>query len=180
MRKRITQLFLILALLAGCALAHAVEALPEYQIKAAFLYHFAEFVTWPTNSFAGKNEPYVIGILGKDPFGDNLESTLGKNLLNGHPFIVRRLSKPAEARGCHILFISRSEARHVDDILAAVKDQPILTVSEIEDFAAKGGMVQFTNIGGKVRFIINNPLARAAGLRISSQLLSLAVPNTDA
>lgn len=177
MRKRITQLFLFLALVAGCAVARAEEALPEYQIKAAFLYHFAEFVTWPANSFAKTNTPYVIGIIGKDPFGDNLESTLGQNLLNGHPFIVRRVNKPAEARGCQILFISRSEARHVDEILAALKDQPVLTVSEIEDFAAKGGMVQFINIGGKVRFIISNPTARAAGLRISSQLLSLAVPN---
>jgi len=177
MRQSLSKFILLAALLLGCIDVRAQEALPEYRIKAAFLYHFAEFVSWPTNAFVETNSPYVIGVLGKDPFGQNLEDTLNGHSLNNHPFVVRRISNVAQARGCQILFISRSETRRLDDIIADLKDQPILTVSEIDGFINRGGMVQFLNTGDKVRFAINNTVARSSGLRISSQLLSLAVSN---
>lgn len=156
---------------------HAQGALPEYQVKAAFLYHFAEFVSWPANAFAETNSPYVVAVLGKDPFGQNLDDTLQGHLLNNHPFIVRRITNATQAHGCHILFIGRSETRRLEDIIAELKTDSVLTVSEIDGFVNRGGIVQFLNSGDKVRFTINNTAARAAGLRISSQLLSLAVSN---
>jgi len=184
MLKPIASLMLLLATLAGgiTARAQGSDSLPEYQLKALFLYNFAKFVDWPAGTFPETNSPIIIGVLGKDRFGPILDKTINQPL-NGHPFVIRRFATVAEADGCHILFISDQETRRLDEILRSLKGRSILTVSEIENFARQGGLIQFITVDDKIRFLINNNAARSSGLRISSQLLNLAVkiyPDTPA
>lgn len=143
-------------------------------MKALFLYNFAKFVDWPPGTFAETNSPIIIGVLGRDRFGAYLDKAVAGQPLNGHPFVTRRYTTINQTRECHILFISDSEKLRIDDDLKALKGQTILTVSDLDDFAKKGGMIQFIKTGAKVRFAINNGAAHDARLRISSQLLNLA------
>ncbi len=158
----------------------AQESQPsEYQLKAAFLYHFAQFTEWPAAAFAREDSPLVIGILGENPFGAALEQTLrGKTLLK-HPVSSRILSSATEAtNGCHILFVSSSEKKRLPEIIAALGKASILTVGEADRFTETGGMINFVRQGNKIRFQINDGAARAVGLQIRSKLLSLAVPSS--
>ncbi|MGH9446195.1 MAG: YfiR family protein [Terriglobia bacterium] len=145
----------------------------EYQVKAAYLYNFGLFVTWPA---AGKSspEPFGVCVLGKDPFGPILDSTFAGEMLNGRAIAVRRFADARDTHSCGILFISRSEAKKLNAILAALGDAAILTVSDISDFSERGGMIQFVWDGDNVRFEVNLTATNAAGLTLSSDLLKVA------
>jgi len=146
----------------------------EYQLKAAFLYNFAKFVEWPADAFPDAKSPFIIGVIGENPFDDALERTVMNKTINGHPFAVKQCKTASEIKACHILFISQSERKRLAEILRTVRGERVLTVSEIEHFLTGGGMIQFLMEGNKVRFAIDDNAAKAAGLRISSKLLSLA------
>ncbi len=163
---------LLLAALEG----HAQPAKPsEYQLKAAFLYHFAQLVSWPARAFNQTNSPMVIGILGENPFGTQLEETLrGKNV-NGHPLAIREIPTLAEATNdCHILFVGSSERKRLPEIFAGLRGTNLLTVGEMDGFTEAGGMINLVLEGTKIRFQINDAAAKNAGLKISSKLLSLS------
>jgi hypothetical protein len=173
-------LFGLLALLAAALNGHAQGAQPsEYQLKAAFLYHFAQLVNWPSGAFAGAESPMVIGVLGENPFGKQLEESVRGKSVNGHPMAVKEVQAPGEETNtCHILFISPSEKKRLPEILAAVRGKSVLTVGETDHFTESGSMINFTLDGTKIRFQINDVAAKAAGLKISSKLLGLATNKT--
>jgi hypothetical protein len=154
--------------------ASAAADSAEYQVKAAFLFNFTKYVEWPSNAFSGANSPFIIGIVGKDPFGGQMEKTLEGKTVDGHGFTVRRYRQPADIGDCHVLFISDSEKDRVGRILAKVGDSPTLTVSDIGNFARLGGAIGFVVEDERVRFDINTEAAQHAGLKISSRLLALA------
>jgi len=145
----------------------------EYQIKAAFLYNFVQFVKWPGTTFPSSDSPFYIGILGDDPFGSALDDTIAGESVDGHRLSVMRSPRIEELEGCQVIFVCRSEGNNLDAILSQLKSKPVLTVSELEGFAGKGGDIDFYLSGGKVRFEINPQSARQCGLKMSSQLLSL-------
>lgn len=150
--------------------------LTEYQVKAAFVYHFAEFVDWPARAFAETNSPIVIGVLGKNVFGNYLAQMINGRTIQGHPLQFKALDSAADAADCQVLFISSSEKSHVPKILADLHGASILTVSETGNFIREGGMIYlFMDDQNRVRFQINNDAAKRAGLTISSKLLSLAI-----
>jgi len=146
----------------------------EYQIKAAFLYNFAKFIEWPPEAFPSTNTAINLCILGEDPFGDDLEQTVQDKVINGRAMVVQRLKGVQGLKGCHVLFVSASEQKRVSQILESLKGQSVLTVSEMERFAAIGGMINFTLQENKVRFEINVDVTERAGLKVSSKLLKLA------
>ncbi len=145
----------------------------EYQLKAAFLYNFAQFVKWPADSFTNPDAPFTIGILGDDPFGSVLEETIKGETINNHRLTVVRAQQIEGLKDCQLIFVSRSEEGHVGEILTELDSKPILTVSEVESFARNGGDINFYIADGRIRFEINPQSAQRCGLRISSQLLSL-------
>lgn len=149
----------------------------EYQIKAAFIYNFARFTDWPDHAFADANSPMVIGVLGKNVFGDNLAQIINGKVIKGHPLLFKEFDSPDEATNCQVLFISSSEQNHLSKIIGRLQDASILTVSETDDFISNGGMINLVIMDDKIRFQINNDAAKKAGLTISSKLLSLAVNN---
>lgn len=161
----------------------SVVALPqspksEYELKAVFLFHFTQFIEWPDSAFRNDDEPFVIGVLGSNPFRSYLDEIVKGEVVKGHPLVIRNYKDVREASECHILFIGAGEARKMQDHLKYLKGRNILTVSDIPDFVTHGGMIRFIREGNKVRFIINPEAAKAAGLNISSKLLNLAVIKT--
>jgi hypothetical protein len=146
-------------------------ASPEYQVKAVFLFNFAQFVEWPPQSFEDAAAPFVIGVLGTDPFGAALEGAVRGETLNGRSFVIERYRSVTEIRRCQILFISRSEAAHIVEISASLAGHGILTVSDTEDSAQRGVMIRFVAESNRIRLRINVEAAKAAGLSISSKLL---------
>lgn len=145
----------------------------EYQVKAAFLYHFAQFVDWPASSFSDEKSPFQICVLGKDPFGPALERIVVGKRVKEREIRLRRLSRPEEIGRCHILFVSSSERGRLQEILGAELNSGILTVGEMEGFTDAGGVINFFVFENKVRFEINAGVARRSGLNMSSKLLKL-------
>ena len=161
------------ALLWMLPLAEAQTSPPgEYQVKAVYLYNFGKFVTWPAG--AGSGNSFVICVLGHDPFGDSLDRTIAGDSINSQQLVAKRITTAREATGCRILFVSDSEAANLKQILIDVQKLPIVTVSDMPGFTAKGGMIQFVLKENRVRFEVNLGPAERAGLTFSSQLLKVA------
>jgi hypothetical protein len=147
----------------------------EYQVKAAYLYNFGKFVAWPDRGESEKGEPFIICVLGDDPFGSVLDAAVTGATISGKGVAAKRIAKPQEIDGCRILFISSSESAHLAEILGAMDKANVLTVSDIPLFSRRGGMIQFVLDGSRVRFEVNLSNAEGAGLNLSSELLKVAV-----
>jgi YfiR/HmsC-like len=148
--------------------------LPEYEVKAAYLYNFGKFVEWPATANAGKDNSFTICVLGQDPFGPALDAALAGQSIDGKNVVARRLSKAQEAVNCRIVFISSSEESRLKDVLEALDKAAVLTVSDIPQFSTRGGAIQFVLDGKKIRFEVNLSNAAEAGLTLSSELLKVA------
>lgn len=166
----LTLLTLAAVLLTGPLTGRAEPAM-EYQVKAAFLLNFLPFVEWPAAAFSDASTPICIGVLGDDPFGPALDKMIEGEIIHNRKVVVKRFRQLDELKTCHLLFISKSERGRINQILGAVKDASTLTVSETDGFAKRGGIINFILEGNKIRFEINPSVARAKGLKISSQLL---------
>jgi hypothetical protein len=153
--------------------AHAQQT-GEYQVKAAFLFHFAQLVEWPAESLADDKDPLTLCTFGKDPFGGNLETTLQGKSVGTRALRIRHVKQLQEVPGCQLLFIGGDERKELLPLLEALKNAPILTVGESDDFAKQGGMIGFCMDNNKVRFDINVDAAARAKVKISSRLLLLA------
>lgn len=166
---------LMLALLPGLASSGATEQLTsgEYQVKAVFLLNFAKFVQWPATAFTSEPGSIVLGICGDDDFGDALSAIEGKTA-GGRRLVVRRLGQGGNLQGCHLLFISASEKWRLQQILAELAGQPVLTVGDMDHFAEQGGIISLRNEETRIKLTINLAAAQQAGLKISSQLLKIA------
>src|SRR5260221_5768111 len=150
------------------------EALPEYVLKLGFLYNFAKYVEWPADAFGKADAPLVIGIVGEDPFRDALERTLEGKTVNDRAFTIRRFREPADIEQCHILFVPRSEAGRVPEILKRTRIWPVLTVGEDAGFARAGGTAAILIEGDAPRLEVNLEAADMAKLTIQAKLLRLA------
>lgn len=146
----------------------------EHEVKAAFLYHFAQFVDWPQEAFREAGSPLMYCTLGADPFRGALDASLGGKTIGARPLQMRHLKQPQEIPGCHVLFIAEGEKKLLPAVLAIVKASPVLIVGESARFAQDGGMIGFCLEENKIRFEINLEAAGKAKLKISSKLLTLA------
>jgi len=143
----------------------------EYQLKAAFLFNFAQFVEWPASAFRTAQSPLIIGVLGDDPFGPYLDELVNGEKVGERPLVPRRFKRVEDIGECHILFISRSESSNLERILGRLRERSVLTVSDIEGFSRQGGMVRFVTENGKIRLRINVEAAKSCNLTISSKIL---------
>jgi hypothetical protein len=182
-RRGLTALSLCVAWLCGLFLLGfatpvvAAETVPsaEYQLKAVFLFNFAQFVEWPAQAYRDAKAPLVIGILGEDPFGAFLDRLVRGEKVGDRPLIVRRFRRAEDITECHILFISRSEAAILGQVIAHLKGRSLLTVSDVDTFTRQGGIVRFVTENGKIRLRINVEAARQCELTISSKILRPAM-----
>jgi len=164
----------MLIVIVFCAPVLAQEPLPEYQVKAAYLFNFLKFVEYPSESFADPLAPIVIGVVGEDPFGNALPQVVIGKTVQGRDLVIHVYRTGEDLRGAHILFISASEKKRLPMILTSLRGSSVLTVSDIAGFLDAGGMIQFVNEDDRVRFAINMDATNRAKLKMSSKLLSLA------
>ena len=132
----------------------------EYRIKAAFMYNYIKFIDWPKEKVAGSNS-ITIGIIGKNPFGKAFEPLKNKRIKDKKVIIKQfkgiEESKLSEKqieviKKCYVLFVCRSEIKHLKEILKSVKGHSILTVGDMKDFLESGGVINLIMEDKKVRF----------------------------
>jgi hypothetical protein len=144
------------------------------EVEAAYLYQFGRYVEWPSDQRWGSDTFYIC-VLGADPVGAALEQIVKGKMIDGHQVEAKRILGPLESRDCRILFVSPSEDSRVPAILQALEGTGTVTVSRGDQFTRRGGMIAFTTEDRKVRFVVNLAAAETAKLKLSSQLLRVAV-----
>jgi len=149
-------------------------SLPEYVVKAGFLFNFAKYVEWPPEAFEKNDTPISIGIVGTDPFGDEIDKALKNKTVKDRSFSIHRFRETGDIRQCHILFVPRSEKSRLHEILKQVEPWTVLTVGEDEGFARAGIVVNILIEKEKPRLEVNTEAAEKAKLTINSKLLKLA------
>ncbi|MDR3416268.1 MAG: YfiR family protein [Nevskia sp.] len=164
---------LVLLLVGADGACAEIGSASEAAVKMAFVYNFGKFVEWPPPALA-TSQPFVLCTAGDtEQFKSSLAAIEGKTA-QGHEVKVHALDGNAELAGCQTLFIAQSEREHVRELLKAARNLPILTVSDIDEFADAGGVVELITRNGRVQFNINVRAAKAANLTISSELMKLA------
>jgi hypothetical protein len=156
----------------GGATALAQTAGPD-ELKAAFLYNFGKFVVWPAASLPPE-EVFVIGVLGDDSIEEALRRTVRDKPMHARRIVIRQLRSVEDARACQVLFVSATERAQLPRILESLQGARVLTVSDMDQFVDRGGMIRLVLDGGRYGFEINLHRVERAGLKMSSQLLKLA------
>jgi hypothetical protein len=147
----------------------------EYELKAAFLHNLSNFITWPPKAFLSDDAPFILCVLGTDPFGDNLEAiTTNQRVAGQHAIQISKITNEIEAKDCHLVFISSSEQNKIAKIVNFLKNFHILTVGDTEDFIDQGGMIMFMTVEGKIKLAISPERIIASQLKASAQLLKIA------
>jgi hypothetical protein len=173
-RRNTVRVFMTCVVLAATVHAEPAATSPvdEYRVKAAFVYNIARFVDWPSAAFGDAGSPVVVCVLGVDPFGSALDEALQGRTVRGRPVTIRRSQDLAA--GCHVVFIAVSEKKRVEDIIDRLGSTPVLSISEVDRFTHRGGMIGLTMEGSYVRFDVNASAANRVNLTMSGRLLALA------
>lgn len=150
----------------------SAQEVTESALKAAFIYNFVQFTEWPDRPPA--SEPFVMCVHGDTAAGDALERIVQGRNLAGHRIVLSRWDTAGPGQACHVLYLPGINAAQAAQLVAGLRDAPVLTISDIEDFNDVGGIVQFFFERGRLRFSIRHESAKRARLRISSRLLLLS------
>lgn len=165
---------LVMLVLQAPQSACAQTATDEYKVKAAFLFHFAQFVDWPTDAFNSGDQSFNVCMFEDEGHLLELQSTLEGKRIGDRVVHVRLLHQTQPVQGCSILFLGRDEGRRQSATLRNLRGQPVLTVGEADNFLSEGGIIRLHLVQDKVRFDINVGAADSSHLKISSRLLLLA------
>jgi len=169
---------LVLAGLLSLAAASAARAQAppsvEYQVKAAFLVSFANFIEWPSGTFQNDKAPLNFCVFRHDPFGSTLDDVIRGKTINDREVLARRIMELPDLKSCQIIFVSNVEDKHLSEVVSSLLGTSALVVGESENFAERGGGVQFFLDANKVRFAVNVDATQRARLKVSSKLLALA------
>jgi hypothetical protein len=158
-----------------CVFSWAQGSKPsDSQVEAAYLYNFGKFVTWPSDRVAA-SEAFNICVLGKDPFGPILDETVNGEQIDGKKVGILRISRLQEFGSCNILFVSSSEEKRLRTIIVEAERMHVLTVSDMPHFAERGGTIGLVNHNDRIRFEVNRTGAEGCHLRLSSELLKVAI-----
>jgi len=163
------------ATLAGLLLvpgAVSAQDVTEPVLKAAFIYNFAKFTEWPA---APAQEPFILCVVGDAAVGDALVEAVKARVLAGQNVGVSRIAPGEPALKCRLIYISGVTAQQAEQLIARLRDLPVLTISDLEGFTELGGTARFFFENGRLRFSVNRASAERAHLRLSSKLLSLAI-----
>lgn len=146
----------------------------EYQVEAAFLYNFAKFIEWPPDALQTEKSPIAICVFGHDPMVTILEEVVRGKTVSGRELVVRRENETSNLKVCQMVFVDERENKRLPLILGSLAGSSVLVVGESEEFAERGGTVQFYLDDNKLRFAINVDAVQRAHLNVSSRLLALA------
>jgi len=169
----------VMPLLSRTAIPQVIDQGKAAKVKAAYIYNFGKFVTWPDTAFQDESAPVVIGVIGSQSFVDILDDTVRGKTVRGRKLLVKRVKfekgkRVDGLRSCHILYISPSERDREHTILRALDKASVLTVGDEESFATNGGMIGLALREGRVVFYVNREAVKDAELKLSAKLLKLA------
>lgn len=166
MIKKSTVRALLLVFIAGAGLA---DEITEYDLKAAYLLNFANYVEWPSPP-----KPVTLCVYGNNPFKAATIDTLLKAKA-GHIAAVFKYPRQSEQLAeCNILYLAQSEQDNFGKTIALLHDAPVLIVTDIQDGLPQGSMINLITESNRLRFEINVNTVLASKLKISSKLLKLA------
>ena len=171
MRTRLPGALLVL-LVALASAGPAAAQVTEYDVKAAYLFNFLQFVTWPPSAFESPTSPLQICVAGRDALVTVLRSVTRPEVVGGRAITVTAVKGTDDLQRCHLLFLANGTP--TADSLRAVASRPVLTVGESDEFLAAGGMIRFVVSDNRVRFDVSTRPATRAGLTLSSRLLQVA------
>jgi hypothetical protein len=155
--------------LIGFAPAALSDDLPEYRLKAAFLYNFALFTEWPAEVGSTLN----LCVYGKDPFGDELDGLQGK-AVGDRRLAARRVTSIEALSACQVVFIAGPSGDGISRVLSALRGATVLIIADVPGAAKQGVALNMSVVNSKITFEANLTAARAANVKLSSKLLSLA------
>lgn len=147
----------------------------DVRVKAAFVFNFAKFIEWPGFSHGASTTPIKIAIVGEDPIKAELESVMRGKSIDAHPIEILKFQSLTEIQACHLLFISNSERANLPQILKLIRNTVVVTVSDMPDFLDQGGQIAFLSQENKIRFEVNIAETERVGVKLSSNLLKLAL-----
>jgi hypothetical protein len=148
----------------------------EYKVKVAYLYNFSKYVTWPPESFSSKTAPFIIGILGPDPFGATLDAVAASKKANDRVVTVKRFETIEQYEHCHILFVAGETQSEIhSQVLTKTRGLPVMVIGEAKGFAQDGGTVEFFNDSNDtIGFSINIDSVKRQNLVVQAQVLKIA------
>ncbi|HEY1172469.1 MAG TPA: YfiR family protein [Verrucomicrobiae bacterium] len=175
LRRSFFRLQFALALLFTSASSLRAAEPTEYEIKAAMIYRLAQFMEWPSNRFDSASAPLSLAIMGKDPFGDSIDTVLKNQKIGDRDILIHRLPSHADNRtNHHVIYLSTSLSAEAQNIISSVRTNAVFTVGEGEDFTTRGGHARIYLEQKKVRFEINIAAMERSGLKLHSQVMKLA------
>ena len=158
----------------GLAARLEADRTKEYRVKAALLFNFIKYTTWPKSAFDKASDPIKVLVVGVDPFGDVLEKTFEGKTLHGRSIAIERSKELPKELKAHLVFAGELDATNLPKLIAATREKPVLLVGDRPDFAAQGAYLNFYEEGGKVRFEVNLSRKSDTKLELSAELLKLA------
>jgi hypothetical protein len=150
------------------------QQMSETQVKAAYLFSFAKFVKWPPEILPAPSDPIRLCILNDLSFQTQLDLIARNKSIDGHPVLVILVQNVEQSRRCQELFISSAAKQNPLPIIESLRGTTVVTVGETDGFVEEGGIINFILQDDRVHFQVNQRAASQAGIRMSSQLLSLA------
>ncbi len=175
-RNRLKIGFLLIALISCCASARAEKSeayLYEQKIKAGIIYNFLKYTNWPANSLQRTSDTLNVCLFGGDPFDGYLYPLDGKTAQQ-HTISITQVQNVEETEKCGLVFVHRNAEDSLPRLLEFLKGKPVLTVSDIHQFALQGGMIEMVREDERVSLYVNKDEADAAGIQIAGNILKLA------
>lgn len=149
-----------------CAV-HA-QVIAESQLKSAYLLNFMKYVQWPQSRSSAE-----LCLFGRDTLGAAIATYEGR-VIEGRELHIRRVSTPEQIAGCHLLFVPEIEEARIGAVLRWLDRQPVLTVSDTENFAQRGGGIAMVYAEGRIQFEVNFDTLTNDGLKADPHFLRLA------
>lgn len=164
-------------LLLGYVGTSQAEAQPDYlvrQIKAAYLFKFANYIEWPAQSFESPASPIIIGVIGADQLAAELDRTAKDKLVGKRPVIIKRLTVSDKATKMHILFMGSDAGSRLEKWFDSISQQPLLTVTDASNDLAHMSAIKFVLDNNRLRFDVSVPAAERNRIKIAAPLLTVA------
>lgn len=162
----------LIAIIAMALLPIMANAQNQYDVYAGFMFHFGKYVQWPDNMQTGD---FVVGVVGNSAMKTKLDNLAASKNINGRKIVIKKVVSAADVEGCNILFIPASDISQVASLKGAAKSKKVLLVTEGDGNISKGSIFNFIEKDGKVRFEFSQAEADAHGLKVSSDLVKLAI-----
>jgi hypothetical protein len=162
----------LLMLLLTAVVCYGQTEAEESNLKAAFIYNFTRFVEWDPSETTTE---FIIGVVGTSGVDESLEEIAKTRTVNSKKIVIKHFEKVEDIDKCNVLFIPKNVKTPLQEFIAKTEKKGVLIVSEKQGYASKGASINFVIIDKKLKFEANTKAISSAGLKVSAQLLKLAI-----